>query len=70
MLPVSLRDYFATHAPASEIVVPDTIQDCAMYLGIDPRDYNGDQHYPRVVARARYAYADAMLAERAKWTTP
>lgn len=63
---ISLRDYFAIHAPASEIVVPDTVLGCAQALGLDLKDYDDSQHYTRVVARARYAYADAMLVEREK----
>ena len=49
---MSLRDYLATHAPASEI---ERIVKC-----------NFSEHYPMAVAKARMIWADAMLAARRK----
>jgi hypothetical protein len=45
---MTLRDYFAAHAPASEI---ERIVKC-----------NFSEHYPMAVAKARMIWADAMLA--------
>jgi len=47
---MTLRDYFAAHAPASEI---ERIVKC-----------NFSEHYPMAVAKARMIWADAMLAAR------
>lgn len=38
--------------------------DSAEYLGMDSRDYNPVKHWPEVVAKRAYAYADAMLEAR------
>ena len=48
---MTLRDYFAIHAPKGEIfVIAEMV--------------NSDYH--KEIAAARYAYADAMLSERNK----
>jgi hypothetical protein len=65
---MTLRDYAALHAPADEIrdIVPSTIGECAAYIGISFSEYVADEHYAKALAKARFAWADAMLAERAK----
>ena len=62
------RELFAAMAPAKEIrdMTPDTIGTCAVFIGIDPEDYDGEMHYPLVLAKVRCAWADALLAELAK----
>ena len=64
----ALRDHFACHAPTSEIdaLVPVSCEGCAAYLGIPIKGYDGAVHYALVNAKARYQWADAMLAERVK----
>ena len=67
--PFSLRDYMATHAPAAEIdsMIPHGVAECADLLGLSSaQDYIYSTHYPMLVSRARYAWADAMLRERDK----
>ena len=63
---MTLRDYFIAHAPAQEIsdLVPSDINGCAAYIGIPPEEYKGESHYLLVLAKARGAWADAMIAER------
>jgi hypothetical protein len=51
---MSLRDYFAAQ------VLP------AIYAACDTRVLAGDKLSPEFVARAAYAVADGMLAERSK----
>lgn len=62
------RDWFAAAAPAAEIdnMVPTTVAEAAAYIGVPVEEYKYTTHYPLVAAKARYAYADAMLAERSK----
>ena len=67
----SLRDVFAWQA--LPIVSDDehgTVADAARELGISPSDYVGRVHWPMLCARRAYAWADAMLAERAKEQQP
>lgn len=63
---MSLRDYFAAAAPAAEIegMTPNAIKECEKFLGIDAGQYNWIEHYPQMVAKARYMWADAMLRAR------
>lgn len=63
---MSMRDYFAGKAPAEEIdgIGGSTAAECAVYLGIEKYEFS--KHYLMIVAKARYQWADAMLAERAK----
>lgn len=65
---MTLRDYFAVHAPESEIrsMKPGNMERCALYLGIEEDDYNADIHYRQVLAKVRYEWADTMLSERDK----
>jgi hypothetical protein len=67
-LGMTLRDYAALHAPADEIrdIAPNKVDDCAAYIGIASEHYLGSRDYIRVLAKARYAWADAMLKERTK----
>ena len=64
---ITLRDYAAIHAPASEIadMLPATAVDCAEFLGLDV-PYVFMDHYPLLIRKARYQWADAMLAARGK----
>lgn len=62
---VTLRDFFAATYPQDESTYPGTVRECAVLLGIDPKDYRADVHWLQVIAKRRYAYADAMLAARA-----
>ena len=66
-LGMSLRDYFAAHAPTGEegIATP-ALSQMEEFLGIEKGTYNWLVHWPMVVAKARYVYADAMLAARGK----
>ncbi len=64
---MSLRDYAAIHAPASEIdgMIPQDRKECAAALGLsDYKEYVVAIHYPMLLSRARYAWADAMLRAR------
>jgi len=65
---MSLRDYFAAQAPqdAIENLIGDSRASAADFLGITFEAYSSALHYVPAVAKARYAYADAMIAERAK----
>lgn len=65
---MTLRDYFAIHAPTDELPIKDTIDFCASYIGIEREKYNVIMDYRKVVAKARYEFADAMLAERSRTT--
>jgi hypothetical protein len=66
--PMSLRDYFAIHAPdpSTEAVINEQRSDRLK------NQYN-EQHKPKIRtnleinAALRYSFADAMLAEREKW---
>ena len=65
---MTLRDWFAGKAPAQEIesMIPVTVGECAKFIGMDAADYIGGEYWQKVLAKARYQWADAMLAERAK----
>jgi hypothetical protein len=65
---MTLRDWFAGKAPAQEIesMIPVTVGECAKFIGMDAADYIGGEYWQEVLAKARYQWADAMLAERAK----
>jgi len=60
------REWFAGLAPTDELCIPETIEGCAKFLGIDPAEYEANKHYPEVAARCRYIWADAMLRAAAK----
>ncbi len=68
---LSKRDWLAAQAPRGEIedMAPATASTCAEFLGMDEtKKYDGAIHYKLVLAKLRYQWADAMLAERAKTT--
>lgn len=62
---MSLRDWFAGQAPSAEIndITPATVKECAEYIGISDISYRPTD-YKKVLAKARYEWADAMLAAR------
>ena len=63
---VSVRDYFAVHAPASLVGIDGwSVHQAHAYLGL-PADvaYDWRIHYPALVAKMSYEYADAMLRAR------
>ena len=64
---MTLRDYFACSVEASYademIGSPDR---AAAFVDVATCDYEPKKHWPIVVAKLRYAVADAMLAERSK----
>ena len=64
---MTLRDYFAAKAlPLVSDHENGTVGDAARELGISPDKYEWRIHWPMLCARRAYAWADAMLAERAK----
>jgi hypothetical protein len=54
---------FAAHAPKDEDLVPNTVKECAAYLGINESEYRWDIHYIQIVVEARMKFARAMLSE-------
>ena len=63
----SLRDWFAAEAKYEDLFIPVSIAECVAYIGLPSEEpYAPSRHWPRVVAKARYEFADAMLAERDK----
>jgi len=64
---MTLRDYIAIHALQDDLSLPQTIKECAAFLGLQSgSEYSNSQHWVQVVSKARYIYADAMIAERSK----
>lgn len=63
---MSLRDYFAAHAPASALDINDwSVQDCQNFLGLpDGEPYQWRKHYTGLQAKLAYEYADAMVKAR------
>lgn len=55
------REWFAGMAHTSDLYLPDSIDECAEYIGVAKEDYKASVHWPIAVTKARYAYADAML---------
>jgi len=66
---MTLRDYFAVHAPNGPVTFPTTA-DAAKFVGIespDPYDVEGVARMSAAIqVKLAYMYADAMLAERSK----
>lgn len=63
---MTLRDYFAIHAPSDEVdnmFVDDKVW-CANLIGIEGQHYDCRIHYKLVISKLRYQYADAMLHQR------
>ena len=61
---MTLRDYFAAKAMdiAGSEMVELNVADAKQILGVD--EYKAFDHYPALVAKYAYKYADAMIAER------
>lgn len=66
----NLRDLFAIHADTSAVKF-QTVENAAAFLGVpEPTTIEGKVEVcARVVARLRYIYADAMIAERKRQTS-
>lgn len=68
---LTLRDWLAGQAMPVLITDEDTafmtIRDAATYIGVKEEDYNYRTHWPRIVAKLSYEYADAMIAARGGW---
>lgn len=64
-LGLSKLELFAALAPAKEIeeMTPADRIGCAALLGVPSDKYNGPRDYPAVLARIRFMWAEAMLAE-------
>ncbi len=64
---LSKREYAAIHVSPQEMGVLDwDTRTCAEFLGIEVSAYDWEIHYPMVVAKRRFQFADAMLAESQK----
>jgi hypothetical protein len=65
---MSLRDWFAGQAPVHDLsqMIPDTIGEFCVVLGISVKDYRAEVHYMPFMVALRYKWADAMLKEREK----
>lgn len=63
---LTMRDYFAAHVPMSALGGEEgrSCKEGASLLGIKLEDYVADVHFPMLLAKAAYRYADAMLAAR------
>lgn len=62
---MSLRDWLASQATQDDVegFMPDGVAECAQMLGIEFSEWNS-AHYAQLRCRAKWAYADAMLAAR------
>lgn len=62
------REAFAMAAPADEIdaMTGTYAKDAAELIGVSLDEYKPTIHYVQVLAKARFMWADAMLAEAAK----
>jgi hypothetical protein len=65
--PITLRDYFATHADTCAVKFM-TVENAAVFLDEPfPTDWEGKVRICALAAaRLRYIYADAMLQERTR----
>lgn len=63
---LSIRDWFAGHVTNDEAdgLIGPTVADAAKFLGIRSEEYQYERHYPQAIAKAKYTFADAMLAAR------
>lgn len=61
---MTLRDYFAAHAPHDALGLPIKVEEAAARLGIPAANYRAEHHWHQVVAQARYVFADAMMKAR------
>lgn len=62
---LNIRDYFAVRVPKTLFISMSAAQ-AAKLLGIKEKEYNIIKHYPIIVAKQSYDYADAMLEEKQK----
>jgi len=60
---MSLRDWFASHCPESEIPT-FVVRNCMDHFGISHGNQVTDEHFQILRGKARYKYADAMLKAR------
>ena len=64
---MTLRDWFAGQALSTAAQdTGGTVASAAKELGIPIGEYDGKKHWPKLVAKSSYAFADAMLTEREK----
>lgn len=63
---LSKREWFAGKAIASLGVEDYDVSYVSALLGIEPKSYNADIHWPMFVAQRAYKIADAMIAEGKK----
>lgn len=62
---MTLRDYFAAHAPDHVTNIDEWgVKDAAALIGVSVVDYSWQEHSALVIAARAYAYADAMLKAR------
>lgn len=61
---LSVRDYFAAHAPVGDLFMSAVVT--AMARATQEQDQDATEVAAKVVAAWAYIYADALLAERAK----
>lgn len=63
---MSLRDYFAAKVLQAVTIEAEgeTVATASSEIGIDATDYDYRKHWPMLIAKRAYAYADAMLAAR------
>ena len=64
---MTLRDWFAGQASENDVeaFAPQTVGEAAKLLGIEVNQYRAE-HSQIIRVRAKFAYADAMLAARAR----
>lgn len=67
---LTLRDRFAMVARNEDLESDECwpVEKCADYIGVAPEDFDAIHDWQKVRAKARYAFADAML--RAREVTP
>lgn len=63
---MSLRDWFAGQmiAVVNDNATGESLDSAAESLEIPVDEYNGEKHWPMLLAKRAYAIADAMIAER------
>lgn len=63
---MTLRDYFAANVNGKDLdsLVPKSTEDICRFLGIPVSQFKVEVHYPMALAKARYMFSDAMLAQR------
>ena len=58
---MTLRQWYAGMSTYEDLILPETIKECAIFIGVSTEEYNGLIHWPKVVAKARFLHAQAML---------